>query len=257
MRSLTDSMRQQRLQCGLQFRTQAFGFLRIHVAHVAAAQSLAVRLRQSASRVDQPRARSHQASARPNHHQIGLRLRAAMLHRIQQLRIDPGQPRQRLRIQPIVFLSALPDQPHLARIRHDHFMPQLAEQATDPGRMRPDFQCDPAARHRAEDFLQCFRTRTDSLLQLYLAGFIHHAVPAVAISQIQSNGQFLLRNIPALLCRYGANLLHCRSPFYLCLEHVDNLGAYSIPPGDRPSHPICLHQSFRGTCPKFSVKCWP
>ncbi|MGC2195409.1 MAG: hypothetical protein WA628_12100, partial [Terriglobales bacterium] len=28
----------------------------------------------------------------------------------------------------------------------------------------------------------------------------------------------------------GANLLHCRSPFYLCLEHVDNLGAYRIPP---------------------------
>jgi hypothetical protein len=26
-----------------------------------------------------------------------------------------------------------------------------------------------------------------------------------------------------------AYLLHCRSPFYLCLEHVDNLGAYSIP----------------------------
>ncbi len=24
--------------------------------------------------------------------------------------------------------------------------------------------------------------------------------------------------------------------------HVDNLGAYSIPSGDRPSHPICLHQ---------------
>src|SRR4051812_34690680 len=37
------------------------------------------------------------------------------------------------------------------------------------------------------------------------------------------------RNIPALLRRCGANLLHCRSPFYLCLEHVDNLGAYSIP----------------------------
>jgi hypothetical protein len=29
---------------------------------------------------------------------------------------------------------------------------------------------------------------------------------------------------------------------YLCFEHVDNLGAYSIPSGDRPSHPICLQQ---------------
>src|SRR5271169_5416084 len=108
-------------------------------------------------------------------------------------------------------------------------MPQLAEQATDPGRMRPDFQCDPTARHRPENFLQCFRIRTDSLLQLYLAGLIHDAVPTVAIAQIQSNGQFPLRNIPALRCCSGASLLHCRSPFYLCFEHVDNLGAYSIP----------------------------
>src|SRR5438309_12114477 len=119
-------------------------------------------------------------------------------------------------------------------------MPQLAEQATDPGGMRPDFQCDPTARHCGEDFLQRFRIRTDSLLQLYLAGFIHHAVPTVAISQIQSKGQFLLRNIPALRRWSDANLLHCRSPFYLCFEHVDNLGAYSIPSGDRHSHPICL-----------------
>jgi len=62
-----------------------------------------------------------------------LRLLASVLYRIQQLRIDPRQPGQRLRIQSIVFLPALPDQPHLARIRHNHFLPQLAEQATDPG----------------------------------------------------------------------------------------------------------------------------
>jgi hypothetical protein len=62
------------------------------------------------------------------------------------------------------------------------------------------------------------------------------------IAQIQSDGQSLPGNIPALLRRYGANLLHCRSPFYLCFEHVDNLGAYRIPSGDRPSHPIWFRQ---------------
>ena len=41
----------------------------------------------------------------------------------QQLRIDPRQPRQRPRIQPIVLLPALPDQPHVARMRHDCFVP--------------------------------------------------------------------------------------------------------------------------------------
>ena len=173
----------------LQFRAQSLGFLRIHVPHVAAAQSLAVALRQSASRVDQPRARSHQSGPCPNHRQIRLRLRAAMLHRIQQLRIDPRQPRQRLRIQPIVFLAALPDQPYLARVRHDHFVPQSAQQPADPWRMRPGFQRDPAARHCPENFLQRFRIRADPLFRLYLASFIQHAVPAVAISQIQSDGQ--------------------------------------------------------------------
>jgi hypothetical protein len=84
---------QQRLQCGLQFWTQTRSFFPIHIPHVAAAQSLAVRLRQSASCVDQPRARSHQPSPRPNQRQIGLRLLAPVLYRIQQLRIYPGQPR--------------------------------------------------------------------------------------------------------------------------------------------------------------------
>ena len=95
--------------------------------------------------------------------------------------------------------------------------------------MRPDFHRNPAVRHRAENFLQHCRIRTDSLLQLDRACFIQHAVPAVAISQIQSNRQFLLRDILALLCPavltfFIAGLL------YLCAsKHVDNLGAYSIP----------------------------
>src|ERR1039457_7645402 len=55
---------------------------------------------------------------------------------------------------------------------------------------------------------------------------LHDTLP---ISQIKPDRQLLLGKIPALLTRYGANLLHCRSPFYLCFEHVDNLGAYSIP----------------------------
>src|ERR1700719_142154 len=71
--------------------------------------------------------------------------------------------------------------------------------------------------------------KANSLLRLYLTALIDDAAQAVPISQIESDGEFLLRNIPALLRCCGANLLHCRSPFYLCLKHVDNLGAYSIP----------------------------
>src|SRR5260370_40859117 len=122
-------------------------------------------------------------------------------------------------------------------------MPQLAEQATDPGRMRHDLPCDPTARHSPEDFLQRFRSRPNLLLQLDPACLIQHAVATVAISQIQSDGQSLLRNIPALLRCRGANLLHCRSPLIdLCFQARRYLGSVQHPVGDRPSHLIWLHQ---------------
>jgi hypothetical protein len=63
-------------------------------------------------------------------------------------------------------------------------MSQLAQQPADPGRVRPGLQRDPTARHSAEDFAQPFRRRAHPLLQLDLASFTQHAVPAVAISQI-------------------------------------------------------------------------
>jgi hypothetical protein len=55
---------------------------------------------------------------------------------------------------------------------HDHFVSQLAQYTTDPGRMRSDFQRDATARHRVENFPQCFRCRALALLQLDLAGLI-------------------------------------------------------------------------------------
>jgi len=42
-----------------------------------------------------------------------------------------------------------------------------------------------------------------------------------------------------LLCFAVAVLTFIAGLLYLlCLKHVDNLGAYSIPSGDRPSHSI-------------------
>src|SRR6185369_12305077 len=49
-------------------------------------------------------------------------------------------------------------------------------------------------------------------------------------------GKFFVAFPLAVLTFFIAGLL-----YLLCFEHVDNLGAYSIPSGDRPSHPICLH----------------
>jgi hypothetical protein len=97
----------------LQLRTQLACFLGIHIARTAAAQPLSVGLRQSPRRVDQRRSCPHQSGSRSDHHQMCLRLGAAMLHWSQQLRIDPRQPSQGSRIQPIIFPSTLPDQAHV------------------------------------------------------------------------------------------------------------------------------------------------
>jgi len=48
-----------------------------------------------------------------------------MLHRTQQLRIDPRQPGQRSRIQPIVLLPALPDQTHMNAEKAEGLSPEL------------------------------------------------------------------------------------------------------------------------------------
>jgi hypothetical protein len=49
-----------------------------------------------------------------------------------------------------------------------------------------------------------------------------------------------LRQSSAVLIFFIARLL-----YLLRFDHVDNLGAYSIPSGDRPSYPIWLHQQSR------------
>src|SRR6185312_4735937 len=53
---------------------------------------------------------------------------------------------------------------------------------------------------------------------------------------------FLLCFAATVLTFFIAGLL-----YLLCFKHVDNLGAYSIPFGDRPSHPICFQLLSRGT----------
>ena len=58
--------------------------------------------------------------------------------------------------------------------------------------------------HGAEDFPQGLPRRTHALLPLHPARFIQHAIAARTISQIQPDGQLLLRKF--LLLRCGANL---------------------------------------------------
>jgi hypothetical protein len=76
-----------------------------------------------------------------------------MLHRCQQLRIDPRQPGQRPGVEAIILPSTLPDQAHVARMRHDHFVPQLAQHTAHPRRMHSGLQRDTTARRLPNWFL--------------------------------------------------------------------------------------------------------
>src|SRR3989442_273606 len=207
---------QQRFQCRFQFWTQLLRLLQVHVPRIAAAQPFSVGLGQATGRIDQRRPRSYQARSRPDRHQIRLRLRAAMFHRRQQLRIDPHQSRQHSGIKPIIFFPTLSDQAHIARMRHDYFVPQFTQYPAYPRGVRPGFQRHPAARHPTEDFLHGLRRGRHLLFQNYFSRFIQNAVPTEPISQIQPDRELLTCIFFVLLCHDSANLLHCRSPLSPC-----------------------------------------
>jgi hypothetical protein len=135
--------------------------------------------------------------------------------------------------------------------------------------MRPDLQRDSTARHSAEDLLQCLRTGTDLLLQLYLARFIHYAKPTVAISQIQPDRELLLRKIllgcaAAVLTFFIAGLLFiCASSTSITWErtpHPVGRPAFSshmvttvIASEDDPAYNSGCVKGTCGECPEHSV----
>ena len=104
-----------------------------------------------------------------HHRQIDLRFRAAMPHRTEQAEIESRQPRQHPGVQPVIFAAALPDQPHVARMRHDYFMPELSQQPADPGRMRSGLQCHSAVRYSAEPLFHRLFGRRQLLLDHHFA----------------------------------------------------------------------------------------
>src|ERR1035441_4415934 len=109
-------------------------------------------------------------------------------------------------------------------------MAQFGEKAAYPWRMRAGFQRDSATRHLPEGLLHRFRAGGDLLLNDHLARSVENTVEARPITKIEPNGQLLVLLSSHPTYRFCARLLHCRSPYLVRLERVDNLGAYRIPP---------------------------
>src|ERR1700693_6413931 len=91
--------------------------------------------------------------------------------------------------------------------------------------MHPGFQ----RRHAAKHGVQRLRHGRNLLFEKHLPALVQNAVQLDRSPKSKPMVSFSPTTFSIVGRRCGANLLHCRSPFYLCFEHVDNLGAYSIP----------------------------
>jgi|HubBroStandDraft_5_1064220.scaffolds.fasta_scaffold533215_1 hypothetical protein len=101
----------------------------------------------------------------------------------------------------------------------------------------------PAGDMAAKTSLHLLRNRTQVLLQL--GSFIQCAVPALTIGgEVQTNDHLLIE-FPLACGRQGVTFFIAGLLICWRFERVYNLGAYSIPSGDRPSHPIYSQQLSR------------
>src|SRR5579871_913740 len=228
--------RQQRLQCPLQLRTEPLRFLRIHIAYIAAAQAFAVALGQPACRVDQSGARSHQPGAPPNHHQIRLRLCAAMLHRIRNFGSMRASRASVCASSRSSFLRLSPISRTLRALATITSCPNSLSKRLIQG------ECVPiSSAIRLRGIAPKTSCKAFAVVWTRCSNWIW---PASSTTQYQllrsprSNPMvsfcceiFLFCFTATVLTFFIAGLL-----YLLCLEHVDNLGAYTASrPGDRPS----------------------
>src|SRR5262249_31067678 len=221
---------QQRFERGLQLWTQALGFLRIHVAHVAAAQAFTVALGQPACRVDQPRSRPHQSGTCPDHRQISLRLRAAMLHRIQQLGIDPGQPAKLCASSRSSFFRLSPISRTLRAFATITSCPNSLSKRLIQGEWVPissPIRLRGMAPNTSRKAFAVVRTRCSSCMWPASSNTQYQLLRSPRSNPIVNfccTEKFLLCCVTAVLLFFIAGLL-----YLLRFERVDNLGAYSIP----------------------------
>ena len=160
-----------------------------------------------------------------------------MPDRPQQFRIHSRQPRQSLRIQPIVLPAAGADQLHLPRIRHDHLVPKAAQQPAHPRRMRSHFDRDPTLWQATKSLLHPFLSRRHLAFPHHLSFAVQHIIVAGLVSQVHADRDRSLAGLAPLRTLWtSVILLHGRFSF-LHLECV-SIGSLPHPAGDRPSHSI-------------------
>src|ERR1035438_2299882 len=157
----------------------------------------------------------HQSRPHPYLHQVPLRLLAAMPDRPQQLRVHARQPRQGLRIQPIILPAAGADQLHLSGIRHDHLVPKAAQQPAYPRRMCPHFDRDPTLWQVTKPLFHPFLSRRHGAFAHHLSLAVQHIIVTGLVSQVHADRNRSLAGFaPLRTLQTSAILLHGRFSFF-------------------------------------------
>src|SRR5438552_2043288 len=152
-----------------------------------------------------------------------------MFHRTQQLRIDPGQPSQRLGIESIILAPALSIKRTWRACATITSCPNSLSNRLTQG------ECIPVS--------NATRLRGMAPNTSFTAFGVVPSFCSRRISPASSNTQYQLDRSPRsrpIVCFCSEKFLICCAPavltffiagllYLLCFEHVDNLGAYSIP----------------------------
>src|ERR1035438_8440694 len=138
-----------------------------------------------------------------------------MPDRPQQLRVHARQPRQGLRIQPIILPAAGADQLHLSGIRHDHLVPKAAQQPAYPRRMCPHFDRDPTLWQVTKPLFHPFLSRRHGAFAHHLSLAVQHIIVTGLVSQVHADRNRSLAGFaPLRTLQTSAILLHGRFSFF-------------------------------------------
>src|SRR5664280_1110115 len=201
------------------------------------------RLDRSANVIDELRPRPHQRIARPEDGQVLRDALGPVFHRVEKLRVQPRDPRQRLGIHRVLLPTALVDQPGLPGVGNQHLVSELLQKPTDSRRVRPYLERDPHSPPLLEPLPQAFPSRLDLAPLDNRPSFVEHTDVARPISQIHSHRPrpHPLGPVP------GATLLHGRSPFWasspqhLCSGFSDCVGETGLLIPSRLRSPLTCH----------------
>ena len=161
--------------------------------------------RRAPSDFDEAGARPHERVAAAQKGEVDLGLGAAVAQGRQQRWVEAAHPGEVLGVDAVRLRVVGVDQAQLARVGHNHLVPELGEQATHPGRVGAGLEHDAQGFGAAEAAAQRLRPGGKPCLLDDLTGFVDEAHLDVVVAEIETHGQLRLLAL-------GSRITHGQPP---------------------------------------------